>query len=244
MTNSPYVQVPNRAQITVSGPDAFDFLQNIISNDMALLDTAATVHACLLTPQGKFLHDFYVSRSDATTYHLECEGGDRAADLHRRLSMYKLRAQVTLTLKSQQDVYITLADMHRHYVRPQGTQEDFIHYDELRIRRGLPDGSRDAEIGVSTLAELNLDTLAASYTKGCYVGQELVARMHNRNLGKKHLVPVQFSGDIPPFGSIIDGIGTMRSHCGTIGLVLMTYEIENLLTEKPDTHDKIRLLGL
>jgi folate-binding protein YgfZ len=245
MTDSRYVEVPHRSQITVSGPDAYVFLQNIISNDLALLDSIAIVHACLLTPQGKFLHDFYVSRSDGATYHLECENGGRAGDLLRRLSLYKLRANISLELKQQHDVYIQIPDLTRSYTRPvNGTMADYASYDDLRIRHGLPEGSRDAEIGVSTLAELNLDTIAASYTKGCYVGQELVARMHNRNLGKKHLVPVEFLGDIPPNGTIIDNIGTMRSHCGNVGLILMSRETEQLLKEKPDTHDKIRLLGL
>ncbi len=244
MADTPYVDIPHRARITVSGPDAFSFLQNIISNDVVLLDSQRTVHACLLTPQGKFLHDFFVTRTDATIYYLECEDGVRADDLLRRLTLYKLRAQISLNLNPHCDVFVTLPDCGRHYSRPQGTPADFARYDELRIGKGLPDGSRDAEIGVSTLAELNLDTTAVSYTKGCYVGQELVARMHNRNLGKKHLVPVQFLGDIPPAGTIIDEVGMMRSHCGTVGLILMTRETEQLLKERPDTYDKIRLLGL
>lgn len=220
---STYVSL-DRGSVTVSGADAFKFLQNIVSNDLALLATQPQIQACLLTPQGKYLHDFYITRRN-DDYVLDCEAGERATDLSRRLSLYKLRAQVVITATEHTTIYCDITSGLRIAVKPEGTEVPFSAWDEQRIKSGKPDGSRDAEIGISTLAELNLDIDAVSYTKGCYIGQELVARMHNRNLGKKSLVPVQFYESPPDFGVniIIAGetIGEMRSNCGKIGLILM-----------------------
>lgn len=229
--HSPQFSFPFRTGcVRIVGPDAFIFLQNIVTNDLAVLDSTSAVHACLLTPQGKYLHDFIISREeDGGAYLLNCEAGDRADDLAKRLSLYKLRANVTLSVSS---------------ISPSPCASSFEEWDTDRIRKALPDGSRDAEIGVSTLAELNLDTLAVSYTKGCYIGQELVARMHNRNLGKKHLVPVEFFDPPPPHGTDIENFGQMRSSCGQIGLILMNRETETNLQQGHIENAPFRLLGL
>lgn len=217
-----------RGLITVSGPDAFSFLQNIVSNDLRRLEAEPEIHACLLSPQGKYLHDFRIAKNGEDTYLLNCEAGERKDDLLKRLSLYKLRANVSL---SAQDL-----------APPDSA--DFEEWDKARIKRGLPDGFRDAEINNSTLSELNLDDYAVSYTKGCYVGQELVARMHNRNLGKKHLVPVEFKDTPPPFGTEIEPFGFMRSSCGSLGLILMPREIEDRLRQGHITDAPFHLLGL
>lgn len=217
-----------RGLITVSGPDAFSFLQNIVSNDLRLLESAPEIHACLLSPQGKYLHDFRITRIGTATYQLNCEAAERKDDLLKRLSLYKLRSSITL---SAEDI-------------PPPASGNFTEWDKTRIKRGIPDGFRDAEINNSTLSELNLDDYAVSYTKGCYVGQELVARMHNRNLGKKHLVPVEFKDTPPPFGTEIETFGMMRSSCENLGLILMPREIEDRLRQGQITDAPFHLLGL
>jgi folate-binding protein YgfZ len=211
------------------GEDAFTFLQNIISNDLSLLlQPTDLIHACLLTAQGKYLHDFYVRR-DADHFILNCEAGARGDDLLKRLTLYKLRADVSF---------------HLEHIEPPADAIPFEQWDETRIRLGQPDGLRDAELGVSTLAELNLDQVAVSYTKGCYVGQELVARMHNRNLGKKHLVPVEFDTAPPPHGTEIENFGQMRSSCGNLALIMMPRVIEDNLKLGTLQNAPFRLLGL
>ncbi len=218
--------------IFIKGNDAFTFLQNIISNDLNLLDTHDIIHAALLTPQGKYLHDFFVRKFDGG-YAIACEGDARCEDLSRRLNLYKLRADVTITPKYLQG---------EGWVNPE--DDEYKSWDTDRIRKSKPDGSRDAEIGASTLAELNLDEVAVSYTKGCYVGQELVARMHNRNLGKKHLVGVEFFDTPPAHGTEIEGYGLMRSSCGKLGLILMQREAEENLKQGTINDAPFRLLGL
>lgn len=224
---------PNfKGVVTIKGKDSFSFLQSMITNDLNLLDKQDMIHACLLTPQGKYLHDFYVRRI-TDGYALACEGGERMEDLAKRLTTYKLRADVAIACWSPDtNGWVTQDD------------DEYRTWDKDRIRKGQPDGSRDAEIGVSTLAELNLDEDAVSYTKGCYIGQELVARMHNRNLGKKHLVAVEFFDTPPAHGTEIEGFGIMRSSCENLGLILMGRESEDNLKQGNITNAPFRLLGL
>lgn len=114
----------------------------------------------------------------------------------------------------------------------------FAHWDRLRLALGIPDGSRDLVPGESTLAEGRIDQFhGVSYQKGCYVGQELTARMHYRSLGKKRLYPVRIEGTPPPPGAEIlsDGqsVGQMRSSCGDLGLALL----------RDDAIDRLRASG-
>ena len=230
---NPFIISPNlTGLIFVTGKDASNFLQNIITNDIELLETKDIIHAALLTPQGKYLHDFYIRRV-TDGYALACEGGARCEDLVRRLKIYKLRADVTIETKFVgTDDWVDEDD------------DEYKMWDADRIEKSLPDGSRDAEIGVSTLAELNLDQRAVSYSKGCYIGQELVARMHNRNLGKKHLVGVEFKDTPPKYGTEIEGFGMVRSSSGNKALILMQREVEEQLKQGKIDNAPFRLLGL
>ncbi|MCK6417524.1 MAG: folate-binding protein [Alphaproteobacteria bacterium] len=236
MQSAFFITLKNRGLVIVSGSDRFDFLQGLITNDIRLLQSQPCIYACLLSAQGKFLHDFFITQHGDDLW-LECEGGARAEDLHKRLSQYKLRAQVGLSIKPHMDVFVILnplaggsgikaeGDLYpdprhpdlgdRAYTKPALPEQNFEFWDERRIRLRIPDGSRDLVVGQSTLDEGRMDTLhAVSYEKGCYVGQELTARMHYRGLGKKHLDVV----------AIKDGdavAGELRSRCGDIGLALV-----------------------
>jgi folate-binding protein YgfZ len=89
-----YSFLPHRALIAVSGDDRFSFLQGLVSNDMRKVERGRAVWAALLTPQGKFLHEFFVFPIDGVVY-LECEH-TRRDDLLTRLSRYKLRSKVEM----------------------------------------------------------------------------------------------------------------------------------------------------
>ncbi len=254
MTESAYfTTLPNRGLIRVSGPERRTFLQGLISNDINLLDTQPCVYACLLTAQGKFLHDFFATEKDEIVS-LDCEGGARAEDLAKRLKMFKLRSKVEIECVSEILVYASfqrrlesilqsttslpmdpgpslssakaggrdddtyIDPRHsgmgwRSFKKPVLQEVPFDEWDRHRILLTVPDGSRDMIPEQSTLLECNIDKLGGvSFEKGCYVGQELTARMHHRNLGKKHLYTVQ--GNFPPEVEI-------RSRCGDVAIVLM-----------------------
>ncbi|MCG8508036.1 MAG: folate-binding protein [Rhodospirillales bacterium] len=84
----------NRGLIRISGEDAREFLQGVISNDIGKLSPERAIYAAFLTAQGKFLHDFFVFEMAGDIW-LDCEG-ERAADLAKRLSIYRLRSQVVI----------------------------------------------------------------------------------------------------------------------------------------------------
>ena len=99
MTSKTSIVLDDRALLAVSGEDARPFLQGLISNDVNKVGSGCAIYASLLTAQGKFLHDFFVTElamDGERALVLDCEAG-RCADLERRLTLYKLRAKVTLT---------------------------------------------------------------------------------------------------------------------------------------------------
>lgn len=252
------VPLPGRGLIHIEGSDRKKFLQGLITNDMDALAPGRLLYACLLTPQGKFLHDFFIHEGDGFLL-LDCEGGPRARDLHDRLLKYRLRSDVKLSVEDNAPVYAVFektadypADPRhgsmgaRAFEKPAGMEErSFAEWDRRRLGLGIPDGSRDMEIERSTMLECNLDTLnAIDWNKGCYMGQELTARMHYRGLAKKHLYPVRVTGPMPePFTDIhVNGtlLGQMRSSCGDIGLALLK---DDLTKDLHNDDNPIRLLG-
>ena len=227
MTNTDFfATLKNRGLIRIEGKDARDFLQNLITNDMDNLKADNILYACLLSPQGKFLFDFFVHQGHGF-YLLDCEGGARAQDLAKRLGMYSLRADVKISAEENVHVYAVFGqsayglpdprhpDMgYRSFIKPDLPERPFEEWDKRRIRLEIPDGSRDLLVNKSTMDEAHMDKLGAiSYEKGCYIGQELTARMHYRGLGKKHLKMVDID-DLPEKAEL-------RSTCGDIGLALV-----------------------
>lgn len=249
LTKPYFVTIPNRAALHVAGAEAFAFLQNLISNDMNLLKTQSQIYAHLLTAQGKFLFDFIITTQSADHYILDAEGGPRAEELLKKLTLYRLRSKVELTLENDKDVYVSFNTDetpdprhpqlgHRSFTKPDLPAQLFTVWDEQRIRLGVPDGSRDMVIEKSTLIESRVDVFnGISFTKGCYIGQEITARMHNRGLAKKHLITVQAdSAPLPAPGTDLTNaqghlIGEMRSSCNNIGLALIKDEAVETLPD-------------
>ena len=89
-----YAILADRALLRISGPDAKEFLQGLISNDTRKLAPNQALYAAFLTPQGKYLHDFFLAERDEILF-LDCEAA-RRADLKRRLTLYRLRSKVSI----------------------------------------------------------------------------------------------------------------------------------------------------
>ncbi len=248
-----YVSLKNRGLIHIEGEDRKSFLQGLISNDIMKAAPGRILYSCLLTPQGKFLHDFFIHEGDGFLL-LDCEGGERAKDLYERLLKFRLRAKVQLSVEKHHPVYAILQPPHpfplpngervvepqakpgegkmidprhtslgyRSFIKPDLEEQPFEAWDRLRIELCIPDGSRDMKIESSTLLECHIDKLnGIDWDKGCYMGQELTARMKYRGLAKRHLYTVTLSGDaLVPFSDLPNG-GSMRSSCGDIGIALL-----------------------
>ena len=220
-----FVSLPNRGLIHIEGPDRFEFLQALITNDLEKLSADRMVYACLLTAQGKFLHDFFCIWGKDFIL-LDCEGGERAQDLFRRLNMYRLRKDVQISVEEHNKIYavfgspLGLADPrdpemgNRSLEQPDLPEKPFETWDEHRIKLGIPDGSRDLIPEKSTMDEGSMDQWnAIDYEKGCYIGQELTARMHYRGLGKRKLKTVDID-DLPEGAEI-------RSQASNVALALV-----------------------
>lgn len=219
MTDKLLIPLLDRGVITVGGPDRVEFLQGLVSNDVSRIAEGGAVWAALLTPQGKYRHDFFLV-ADKDRILIDCEGGDRLMDLGRTLHKYKLRSDVALGIADGWSVIAALggapefddgmifADPRRpeagwRILTPLscsavadatgfkiGQRDD---YDAVRIPLGLPDGSKDMLPDKAILLENGFDELAGvDWDKGCYMGQELTARTKYRGLVKKRLMPVRF----------------------------------------------------
>ncbi len=236
----------HRTLIELQGPDKETFLQGLLTQDVRKIEEGKALYATLLTPQGKFLHDlFLIAKGDS--WFIDCER-ERVADLLKRLNIYKLRSKVVLLDRSHDfQVLVSLADStelscflnvtdprhadlgNRLYVEKNThipPLDTFEIYDEHRIRLCIPDGSRDLPIERAVILEYGFESLGAlDWNKGCYMGQELMARTHYRGLIRKKLICVDFKESPPAFGEDItlqDGTeGKMCSSCGHIGLVLI-----------------------
>ncbi len=208
----------NRNVLRIVGPDRFTFLQGLISQDIQLAVDGKPLYTAFLTPQGKYLFDFFVVPQDDYLL-LDCDAA-QANELIRRLLFYKMRSQINIEdPRSHFSVFacwgapsneaIAYADPRlpelgeRIIIRkdnaariPTNREED--DYKEHRYKHGVAEGSFEIENGIATLLELNFDTLnAISWSKGCYMGQELTARTRYRGLIKKRYLPFKFEG-LPP----------------------------------------------
>jgi folate-binding protein YgfZ len=231
--------LPERGVLAVEGDDRVAFLQGLVSNDVEAARPAHAVWAALLTAQGKWLADFFVfATADALL--LDCEA-EQIPMLIQRLSRYRLRMKALLRAEPALHVHVAWGGRPdvEGVIAPDPRLPDFAwrilaadplaasatpeDWDRYRLAAGLPDGSKDMEADKSILLEAGFDELAGvSWSKGCYMGQELTARTKYRGLVKRRLVPVAIRGALPPPGSPIlrDGVevGTMRSGRDGVGL--------------------------
>ena len=247
------IHLPNRAVIRISGTEKTSFVQGLITNDIHLLETQSSLYACMLTPQGKFLYEFFIFK-DGDDFLFDTEK-NRVEECLKRLTMYKLRAKVAIKIEADMQCFATFSQCaasdiciedprhtqagYRCYVASSAKLPaqtlSFETYDAHRIKLGLPDGAQDMEVERSTMAEARMDQInGVSYKKGCYIGQEITARMHHRGLVKKELIPIQSLKDqFPESGEniIIDdkAIGIARSSCQDVGIALIKKEHMPLL---------------
>jgi len=193
----------SRAVVRVSpddpAEDAAQFLQGLVSNDVT---GALPVYAGLLTPQGKALFDFIVWPGSHGALLLDCEA-DAADDLVRRLSLYRLRRKLTISVDPTLGIYWQaelgdggapdprLADLGQRWIATVSDSDEAVDDAWLkhRLALGVPEG-RD-ELGDILWLEANAAELnGVSFSKGCYVGQENTARMNWRQKVNRRLLVV------------------------------------------------------
>ncbi len=236
----PLAKLDSRTLLRLTGSDKKDFLQNLVSNDLTPLSSEQVIYAALLTPQGKFLHDFIITERKDAVY-LDC-ASDRKDDLIKRLTLYKLRADVAIEdVTDQSELYAFFGDATvpadlsigqaeqregcilyrdpRHEdlgFRIIGRKDsdwhgDFKNFETVdessylqhRLSLGIPEGGSDIVPEKNFLLEMNFEELnGVSFSKGCYVGQELTARTKHRAKIKKRLFSFTYDGTLSPGDSI------------------------------------------
>ncbi|MGD9982042.1 MAG: folate-binding protein YgfZ [Hyphomonadaceae bacterium] len=215
-----------RSLIAVTGPDARELLQNLLTQDLDKLDAVGVVYGALLSPQGKVSADMFVWQRDGDVL-LDADAA-RGADLLRKLSLYKLRAKVALDDLSA-SISVSVSDEPFDGAVPDPrlnalgfrsiasrTDEFGENHEARRIALGVPDLARDAQpdevfAGEALLEELN----GVAFDKGCFVGQENVSRMKRRATTRKKFCPIVFEGEAIAYGTpILAGaaeIGSVRA---------------------------------
>lgn len=215
-----YAYLDNRGLISVTGDDAQSFLQGIITNDVTHLTADKPLYACFLTPQGKYLADFFMYQQDDVIL-LDVDQA-LLQNLLKRMTMFKLRSKVVLEDVSEHYTIHAVWNTHVPPVIPNvhvfadprgammgyrvlGTKETVLgaehdmtkdDYRLWQIMHGVPNHD-DFERERTAMLEANMDYLhALSWTKGCYMGQELTARTHYRGLIKKRFLPILLPNDM------------------------------------------------
>lgn len=239
--------LPERAVVAVEGPDRVAFLQGLVSNDVEQAAPGRAVWAALLSPQGKWLADFFIL-DDGARLLLDVERG-QAAMLAQKLTRFRLRSKVMVAELPDWQVHVAwagvpevppqavaapdprLAEAGWRVLAPHALASDATaaQWDAHRLALGLPEGSRDLEADKTVLLEAGFDELAGvSWSKGCYMGQELTARTKYRGLLKRRLVPVDVDGPLPPPGTPVTRagaeLGTLRSGQGDRALATLRLE--------------------
>lgn len=260
MVNSSFLMqvLWERAVLSLEGVEAETFLHNLVTADILGLVEGQARYAALLTPQGKILFDFFVLKT-AEGYLLDCSAS-QLPELKNRLMFYRLRAKVTIAERKDLEVGVSPGQPPglMAYVDPRtplvgwriitekGKLPVGSGYEVLRTTLGLADSDGDIGTGQLFPHEANLDQLGAvSFTKGCYVGQEVVSRMEHRATARSRILPVQFDGAAPPRDAAIKGaektVGSVLSSAGNIALALIRLDRlgeaeQPLLTDGVRTH--------
>lgn len=213
MTTPTVARLSSRAVIAVSGPDWRSFLQGLLTQDVETLAPGELRFAGLLTPQGKLLYDLFVAGTKDGAL-LDVQADQRDA-LLQRLSMYRLRAKVTLEASDRPvlavfggqitgdglyaDPRLPTLGARAYDDRPANADEEA--YEAHRLALGVP-GPADWGQERTYPIEANFDLLAGiDFKKGCFVGQETTSRMKRRGTIKTRMLPITFDGPPPAFGT-------------------------------------------
>ncbi|MEE9314916.1 MAG: folate-binding protein YgfZ [Rhizobiaceae bacterium] len=235
----------SRALLELSGGEVVSFLQNLVTCDVEGLKANEATFGALLTPQGKILFDFFLLRNeDGFLLDVDSEVRD---DLAKRLMFYKLRADVSIKNSDKLVSASWAGENQNGFIDPRSsllgtriysanqtttaTEED---WQTMRIAVGMPHSGLDFELGSTFPHEVLMDQFGGvDFTKGCYVGQEVVSRMHHRGTTRSRVVCVEGTGGSLPIAGtelLADDrtIGTMGSASHNKGLA--TVRLDRLKT--------------
>jgi len=245
MDKANWSRLPGRGVVAVDGAEARHFLQNLVTNNVDGLESGDACYAALLSPQGKILFDFILF---AIADGFLIDVSRRAtSDLVGRLTLYRLRANIRIVDRSEElEVRVMwgtenlppgfvadprLPDLGFRQIVASGSKpleagvEAKAHiYAAHRVALGVPEGGSDFAFGDAFPHDANIDQLhGVDFSKGCFVGQEVVSRMQHRGTSRRRIVLVDGEG-LSADTEISDGdipIGAIRSVGGGVALAMV-----------------------
>lgn len=253
----------DRGVLKLTGADTTTFLHKLLTNSMLEIAPGESRYSALLTAQGKLMFDFFAvplpEGADAG-YFIDCLR-EQSADLAKRLTFHKMRWKVTIedisetfgvaavwgteaptgiegtVTRDMRDPEMGFRVIAKREDLAKLAPSDEAGYEAHRVAHGVPKGGLDFPYGDTFLHDANLDFLhGVDFKKGCYVGQEVVARVHFRNSARKRVLKVHFDGPTPAPGTQImmgeTSIGEVGSIAGSEGLAML--RVDRLEDAKAD----------
>lgn len=231
----PSLMLNERAVVRIKGPDAENLSQDVLTPDLEKLGPDEALPGALLTPQGKIMFDFVISRDGGDEFILDMDRA-HAADFSKRMMLYRLRAKADITLDEATRVAAVWDEeapagarrdlrfrdgrvVHRVYGKA-ADSVDVNAYTWLRIEAGVAESGHDYALSDAFPHDVLMDLNGGlSFRKGCFVGQEVVSRMQHRGAARRRLVkvsapsplaasktPITTAGKpIGALGSVVDG---------------------------------------
>lgn len=247
-------ELAERGVVRVGGPDAAHFLNNLVTAEVAHLAPGEAAYAALLTPQGKMLFDFLVVR-EGEGYLLDTAAANAAAlsqrlgfyKLRAKVTVEDASAFEAViafwggepppTLPGVAFTDPRLPSLGTRAIVPRGslaavlslpglTRTDAGAFHAHRVALGVPEGGHDFAFGEAFPHDADMDALSGvDFTKGCYVGQEVVSRMQHRGTARRRIVMARAAGPLPAAGTPLTAgdrpVGTLGTVAGTAGLALV-----------------------
>src|SRR5690606_19006397 len=227
----------DRKVFEITGKDRESFLQGLVTNDLGQL-RAGIVYAAILSPQGKYLADFF----------LVPDGEEILLDVHeslaegllRRLAMYRLRAEVRIAPAPVQvsrglgpapggalaDPRHPALGWRLYAAEPGGAPA--IDWDTIRVEHCIPETGIELIPDESYILEAGFERLhGVDFRKGCYVGQEVTARMKHKTELRKGLVTVAVEGTAPVGAEILSEgrpAGTLFTQARGKGIAFLRFD--------------------
>jgi len=227
----------DRTVLTVAGRDRTGFLQGLVTNDLRRL-AAGPLYAALLSPQGKYLADFFLVPAEAAIL-LDVKA-DLAEGLARRLGLYRLRAEVTIAPSGlrvrrglgrvPEGAFADPRDAALGWraITPGPGGPPAIDWDAIRVARVIPETGIELVPEASYILEAGFERLhGVDFRKGCYVGQEVTARMKHKTELRKGLVAVEVAGAADPGTEIMAGdrpAGWLGTRAGDRALAWLRFD--------------------
>jgi tRNA-modifying protein YgfZ len=226
-----------RTVFRIAGADRVNFLQGLVTNDLKGL-AGGLVYAAILTPQGKYLADFFL-KDEGDAILLDADAGQAPA-LGQRLAMYRLRADVTISDSG-------LAVRRGTGPAPDGALPDPRHpalgwraygaeggddgtdFDAIRVAHCIPESGIELIPNETFILEAGFERLhGVDFRKGCYVGQEVTARMKHKTELRKGFATVEVEGSAPPGTPIEDAdgkpVGALYTQSGGRGIAYLRFD--------------------